>query len=212
VHLDGQVFDVEFPRTSAVIESSFEITSPRRLVEVRLEISERVTRPNARPIGIGLTSVRVQRASDPVVDDIPDAARGAPILDSWISFADKAPGRAFLHRGWSWGEAWGTWSAEPDTLLALPVPPGERLEIAFRWLSTAPPGSDQGARGSLDDQPIYVHFPAPDKEQEDKYEITSKKGWVILRLAIDHPVQASDGRTLGVGLISARVRRLDAPK
>lgn len=204
VHLGDAVFPVEFPRTRSVIHSTFEVTSPSRALDVRLEIAEQLTILGKRPVGIGLVSAKVERASDPV--DAPDVARRAPILDTWISFAADAPGRTFLQRGWSWGEAWGTWSDEPEALLVLPVPANEPLEITFRWLSTAPPGLFQDVRGSLDGNPIRVLFPAPPQELESTFHITSTRNYVVLHLIVDRPVYLADERMLGVGLKKARVR------
>ena len=135
---------------------------------------------------------------------IPAAAHGAPVLDTWLSFAADGPGRALLGAGWSWGESWGTWTDDYLSVLALPVPPGQRVRITLRWVGTAPPGQVQAARVYLDDQSFDVAFPAHDKPVDSPFEVTSQRPWVVVRLDIDRPVR-SNGRFLGIGLTAARV-------
>ncbi|HEX3759365.1 MAG TPA: hypothetical protein VHW23_11695 [Kofleriaceae bacterium] len=140
--------------------------------------------------------------------EVPAAARGAPILDTWIGFAADAPGRALLVSGWSWGESWGTWSDDYVPVLALPVPPGRRLQVSLRWCGTAPPGQTQAARVYIDDQPFDVSFAAHEQAQDSTFEVTSRRGWLVVRLDIAQPV-ASNGRLLGIGLTAARVEVAD---
>jgi hypothetical protein len=207
VHLDDQTFEMRFPRRVFERRDSFEITTRSRLLDVRFELSDLTIKPNQRPTAIGLIAARIQRASDPP-DEAPAAARMAPVLDQWISFAADQPGRAFLGEGWSWGETWGTWSAASDAELAVPVPAGTKLSVAIRWLATAPPGQTQSVRLNIDDHPFTVAFPARDKEQESVFEVTSQRSWLALTLALAHTIQASDGRELGVGITRMRVTRL----
>lgn len=206
VHLDDQTFDVRLPRPEVSRLQSFEVTTSSRLLDVRFEIAgSRPARPNERPIGLGLIAARVQRAAEAGDDDdAPTAARTAPILDTWIGFAAGAPGRAFLGPGWSWGESWGTWSDDYQPVLALPAPPGQRLHVSLRWLATAPPRQTQAVRVYIDDRPFDVKFAVNEQAQDSSFEITSRRGWILIRLDIARPV-ASDGRLLGIGLTAARV-------
>ncbi|HEX8106483.1 MAG TPA: hypothetical protein VF516_02095, partial [Kofleriaceae bacterium] len=106
-----------------------------------------------------------------------------------------------------WGEAWGTWSADRDPELALPVPAGERVQVTFRWLATAPRGVAQSARVYLDDQPFDAAIATDGHDHEASFEVTTRRPWLAVRLDIAHPVEAG-GRLLGVGLEAARVHRL----
>jgi hypothetical protein len=206
VHLDDLTFDVRLPRPEVSRLQSFEVTTSSRLLDVRFEVAgSRPPRPNERSIGLGLIAARVQRAADAIDDDVPAAARAAPILDTWIGFAANAPGRSFLGPGWSWGEPWGTWSDDYQPVLALPVPPGQRLEVSLRWFATAPPGQAQAARVYIDDRPFDVKLAATDQAQDSSFEVTSQRGWIVIRVDIARPL-ASNGRLLGIGLTAARVR------
>ena len=211
VHLGSEVFDVTFPRSISERSHALEVTTTGRMLEVRVEIAERVSKPNEREIGIGLIAARVQRASEPR-DDLPEAARVAPILGSWISFAGDGPGRPLLQGGWSWAESWGTWSDDIVARLALAVPANDRVRIGMRWLATAPPGVAQHATVTIDGRPFEVDFAAGrGTEREDWFEVTTTRGWVQIELRVRSPVEAKDGRLLGVGLQAARVERVPAP-
>jgi hypothetical protein len=206
--LDGQMFPVRFPRPNVEQKDTFEVTTRGSLLTVRLQLTDlRLRFQNSRPIGVGLIAARVERA-DQAEGDAPAAATAPAVLDDWISFAADAPGRAFLVRGWSWGEGWGTWSDFPAPELALPVPTGEPLAVSFRWLASAPPRQPQSARVVIDGRPFPIQFPAAQQDQENTFEITSTRPWITVRLEIDHPILASDGRELGIGLKAARVHRV----
>jgi hypothetical protein len=210
VRLDDQTFDVRLPRPEVSRLQSFEVTPSSRLLDVRFEVAgSRPERPNERRIGLGLIAARVERAADATDDEVPAAARTAPVLDTWIGFAADAPGRALLGPGWSWGESWGTWSDDYQPVLALPVPPGQRLQVLLRWLATAPPGQAQAARVYIDDRPFDVKFAVSEQAQDTAFEVTSRRGWIVIRLDIARPV-ASNGRLLGIGLTAARVRLANA--
>lgn len=212
VHLGDEVFDVTLARSANEQRHALEVTTTGRALDVRVEIPERIIRPNMREIGVGLVAARVQRASDPP-DDVPEAARGAPILGSWISFAADAPGRALLQDGWSWGERWGTWSDGAVARLALAAPAHARVRIGVRWIATAPPGVAQHATVTIDGRPFEVDFAAAgDTEREDWFEVTAARGWVQLELRARSPVEAKDGRVLGLGLKAARVELAPAPR
>lgn len=208
VHMAGQAFTARLPPPGVQRERSFELTTTASpLLDVRFEIDEHSERgPNERALGLGLIAARVERVSE-LHDEPPAAARAALVLDRWISFASQATGRAWLGDGWSWGEAWGTWSAEPEPVLALPVPPDARVQVTFRWLATAPPGVAQTVRVDLDDRSFDVAITADGKDHESSFEVTTRRRWLAVRLEIAHPIIASD-RLLGVGLKAVRVRTL----
>ncbi|TMQ23539.1 MAG: hypothetical protein E6J90_10430 [Deltaproteobacteria bacterium] len=148
-------------------------------------------------------AARAQRSASSDIE-VTAAARATPILDTWISFAADAPGRALLGPGWSWGESWGTWSDDYVPVLALPVPPGQRVQVSLRWIGTAPPGQTQAAHVDIDDQPFEVTFPAHEQALESSFEVTSRRGWLVIRIDIERPV-TSNGRLLGIALTAARV-------
>lgn len=208
VTIGGQRFTTAFSLSKKDRTHSLEVTTTSRLLDVQIEPAFHVTTPNERTRAIGLVSARVQRASDPEIEDIPIAARGEPILDAPISFVADAPGRTFLHAGWSWGEAWGTWSDDPEPTLALPVPPNERIQVTFDWLATAPPGFQQRVHVIIDGRPVSdVVFASNTEGRSDSFEVTTTRGWIVVRLAVAHPVPQKDERQLGVGLKSVTVRR-----
>jgi hypothetical protein len=206
LHLGDRVFELPFPNQVRPRSDGFELITTSRLLEVQFELSQLAQHPNIRPTGVGLIAARVQRASDPPDEEIPAAARGVPILDRWISFAAGALGRDLLVDGWSWGEPWGTWSNQGDSTLVVPVPPGQRLELTLRWLSTAPPNQVQSAQLTIDDQRFRVVFGPSGRSQDSAFQVTSHRGYLALHLAIDHPVIAADGRELGVGLAAIQIR------
>jgi hypothetical protein len=206
--LDARAFDVRFPTANQEVRSSFEIQTTTALLDVRIEIPSVVVRPNnQRSFGIGLVGARVQLATEPSDDDPPVIE---PVLDDWTSFAANAPGKAFLQTGWSYAEPWGTWSNAEQATLALPVPADQRLAITFRWVATAPPGRRQTGHLSLDDQTFDVTFPTESTEQEQTFEVTSRRRWVAVQFVIDRP-NAVGGRALGVGLKAVRVHRVAPP-
>lgn len=131
-----------------------------------------------------------------------------PALGTWISFAVDGTGRALLTEGWSWQESWGLWSADPEPTLVVPAPPHERVRISLRWLATAPPGKAQRLRLHIDGTMFDVQFEAGGSERVDTFEVTSHHHFVDVRIEVLHPVLAVDQRTLGVGLIAAKVDRL----
>jgi hypothetical protein len=206
--LGDQAFDVRFPGRDQEVRSNFEIKTTSALLGVELEIPSVVVRPNnQRTVGIGLVGARVQLATERFDDEPPVIE---PVLDAWTSFAENAPGRAFLQTGWSYAEPWGTWSSAEESTLALPVPPDQRLAITFRWVATAPGGRRQTGHLSFDDQTFEVGFPPEGTVQEQTFEVTSHRRWIAVRFMIDRPNPAG-GRALGVGLEAVQVRRVAQP-
>ncbi|HEX8115167.1 MAG TPA: DUF6311 domain-containing protein [Kofleriaceae bacterium] len=211
VFLDDEMFPVRFLRRYFRQKNSFEVTTRGPLLTVRLGFTDLTPHnPNSRAAEVGILAARVERADQLSADEVPAAATAPAVLDDWISFAAHAPGRAFLGDGWSWGEVWGTWSDYPAPELALPVPPGERLAVSFRWLATAPQHQVQSVRVVIDDRPFLIQFPTALQDQESTFEVTSRRPWIAVRLEIDRPV-LSRGRELGIGLKAARVHRIAGP-
>ncbi len=208
VQMAGETFEHGFVRPIFERRDTFEVTTTGPLLDVRFELSELERRFNFRPTGLALIAVRVHRASDPDDDDLPPGSRRPPVLDTWISFAQGAPGRDLLDVGWSFAEDWGTWSNDSDVSLVIPVPAGEKLAVTFRWSGISPPRHQkQAAQIWIDGQKLDVTFKGGRGDQEDTYEITSSRDLLHIRFDIAHPVEVS-GRMLGIALKAIRVQRL----
>jgi hypothetical protein len=110
-----------------------------------------------------------------------------------------------LFSGWSWWESWGTWSIAPHATLVLPVPPNQDVRISFRWFCT--PLQDR-IRLRLGSQAFDVRFPGPDQEILSSFDIRTTSA--LLAVELDLPsaiVRPNNQRTVGIGLVGARVQR-----
>ena len=82
--------------------------------------------------------------------------------------------------------------------------------VTLRWVATAPKGQLQTAHVVIDDTPFDVQFAATDKEEQRTFDVTSKRAWLSIKIAVGEIVPASDGRMLGIGLKAARVQVIAA--
>jgi hypothetical protein len=135
-----------------------------------------------------------------------------PPLGTELSFAASGTGQGLLLDGWSWREAWGTWSDSKTPSFLLPLPRGYRgkLRIVLRWLGHAAPGVRQSAIIRFDDAEFTVGFAADAVPQDSTFDVVATHDWIAVRIRIRRPVVEVDGRLLGVGLIAVRMTNPDA--
>jgi hypothetical protein len=136
----------------------------------------------------------------------------APPLDTWLSFAADGAASGLLLDGWSWREAWGTWSDAKAAGFIVPVPHGHRgkLRVSIRWLGHVAPDGQQKVHISFDQTEFQVYFHADLAHQEDSFEVVPAHDWITARVRIRNPI-AEDGRSLGLGLIAIRLSDPEAP-
>jgi hypothetical protein len=129
---------------------------------------------------------------------------GPPVGVRWTGVGASGAGKAWLTSGWSFPEDWGVWSTGTDSVLTIPVPRlSDDMTLELEWV-----GAEAGMTAQVDaGGPVkQVAFPAAQALQRDSFPIQARSSPVIVRIHADHAVAAPDGRMLGLGLHSVRVR------
>jgi hypothetical protein len=93
--------------------------------------------------------------------------------------------------------------------MVLPVPPNQDVRISFRWFSGAPQGR---MRLQLGRQAFDVRFPTRAQEVRSNFEIKTTSA--LLEVGIEIPsvvVRPDNKRTVGIGLVGARVQLATEP-
>jgi hypothetical protein len=129
---------------------------------------------------------------------------GKPVGVPRTGVGATGAGRAWLTSGWSFPEDWGVWSTGTDSVLTIPIPTlSDDMTLELRWVAaeagmTAQVDTGGGAR--------QVAFPAAQALQRDSFPIQARSSPVVVRIHVDRAVAAPDGRMLGIGLHTVRVR------
>jgi hypothetical protein len=128
--------------------------------------------------------------------------------DRWLTF-DRLDNTGYLFSGWSWWESWGTWSVGPRSRIALPVPPGQRVRVSFRWFS---PTSGRHARVQIEGQDFEVTFPTLNQEVRSSFEVQTTSSLLDVQIEVARVVvRPNNQRTVGVGLAAVRVQLASEP-
>jgi hypothetical protein len=129
---------------------------------------------------------------------------GEPVGVPQTGVGTTGAGKAWLTSGWSFPEDWGVWSTGTDSVLTIPVPKlGDDMTLELQWV-----GARAGMIAQVDaGGPVkQVAFAAVQALQSDSIPIRTQSSPVVVRIHVDHAVAAPDGRMLGVGLHTVRVR------
>ncbi|TMQ24257.1 MAG: hypothetical protein E6J90_08470 [Deltaproteobacteria bacterium] len=133
----------------------------------------------------------------------------APLwTDQWLTF-NQPDHTGLLFSGWSWWESWGTWSIGPRSRITLPAPANQRVRVSFRWFS---PFSRRRARVQIAGQRFDVAFPIRDQEVSSSFEVDATTPLLDVEIDVAGVVVRPDNqRTVGIGLVAARVQLASEP-
>lgn len=122
-----------------------------------------------------------------------------------ISFGAEGNGAGLLIDGWWWSEWWGTWSADENALIALPVPANERVRVTLRWQSIVRRDRPQRLRVRMGDATFHVEFPATRDVVEHSFNVRTASPLLEVELDIAERLRDPSQPHLGVALIEAIV-------
>lgn len=122
----------------------------------------------------------------------------------WTGVGTSGAGKAWLTSGWSFTEDWGVWSTGTDSVLTIPVPrTSSEMTLELQWFAAQ---AGMMARIDAGGPAKQVTFAAAQAPQRDTIPIKAGSSPVVVHIHVDHAFAAQDGRMLGIGINTVRVR------
>lgn len=152
------------------------------------------------------TCVIMRTAKDCGAYRLLDSHRPIP-FEPWTPLAANTAGAIWLTSGWSFPEAWGTWSVGTDSTLSIPVPTLQvPLILDVDWFSAADGMTVQLAAGG---DIRHVEFDYAGQGRRQTFVLPpAAASPLVVHIHVDHPVDSRDGRKLGIGVGRVRLRAL----
>jgi hypothetical protein len=145
---------------------------------------------------------------------LPDGSCGAyrlfdphptPGVAPWGSLATDGSGVGWLTSGWSFPEAWGTWSVGADSVLSIPAPALHApLVLDVDWFA-AVNGMTAELTAAGKTHPVVFEYAGQGGRRSFTVPPVDTSP-VVVHIHVDHPVAAADGRLLSIGVDRVRLR------